>query len=162
MKFLFLDVDGVLNDHRRWSSRYSPILYDRVEILNTIFEEVPDLHIVLSSAWRYTFDNANSVQHLLMCHGFDHYGHVHGVTCKDEEIHTGKMPACDDIEGWKNHGLIWRVMQIQKYLEQYPVNQYVVLDDLSLNIPNLVQTDPTVGLTQSDAQKAIEILKCYS
>jgi hypothetical protein len=62
----------------------------------------------------------------------------------------------------KISSLIWRVMQIQKYLEQYPVNQYVVLDDLSLNIPNLVQTDPTIGLTQSDAQKAIEILKCYS
>lgn len=53
MKLLFLDIDGVLNDHTRTPSGYCGIQADKVSHLNFILKEAPEVQIVISSAWRY-------------------------------------------------------------------------------------------------------------
>jgi hypothetical protein len=156
---LFLDIDGVLNDHRKWASKYSPILFENVVHLNTILGRVPEVRIVLSSAWRYVFNTVPTIETLLMCHGCDCCGRVLGATCSDEEINAGPMPAFDDPERWRSLGLTWRADQIERFVEQHNPEEFVVLDDLPLQVPNLVQTLPNVGLTAADAITAISILQ---
>lgn len=54
MKFLFLDIDGVLNCEQTTEryKKYRGICPERVARLNKICEAVPDVQIVLSSTWR--------------------------------------------------------------------------------------------------------------
>lgn len=158
MTIIFLDIDGVLNDHRKWASKYSPILYDNVRHLNTILEAVPEAKIVLSSAWRYVFNTVPTIETLLMCHGADCYGRVLGATCSDEEMNEGPMPAFDDADRWATLGHRWRCGQIERYLTDHEWPRYIVIDDLPLTVPNLVKTAPNVGLTAADAREAIGLL----
>jgi len=53
MKLLFLDIDGVLNDHAKLESGYCGIRHDKASLLNRILDAVPDVQLVISSAWRY-------------------------------------------------------------------------------------------------------------
>lgn len=94
-KFLFLDIDGVVNseaflkkldtkheahrdnasegDHARAScecyAHKNQIDPDAVQRLNRIVEAMPDLEIVLSSSWRLLFD-IDEVSRVLTSHGF--------------------------------------------------------------------------------------------
>lgn len=156
---IFLDVDGVLNDHRKWPTRYSPIQYELVAFLNVILRAAPEAKIVLSSSWRYTFSTVPVIEHVLMCHGCECFGRIAGATLRDEEVHDGPMPGWEDKERWGSLGLSWRAEQIRRYVEDSGVKRFVVLDDLPLAVPNLVQTDGDVGLTASHAARAIEVLK---
>lgn len=52
MKLIFLDIDGVLNDHSRSSSGYCTIDSDKVELFNQILDAHPNARVVISSAWR--------------------------------------------------------------------------------------------------------------
>lgn len=159
MVAIFLDIDGVLNDHRKWANHYSPILPERVAVLNTILTEVPEAKIILSSAWRYVFSTVPTIETLLACHGCDCIGRVEGATCSDEDVHDGPMPGWDDKRRWRELGLGWRAEQIRLYVQGAEIERYVVIDDLALNVPYLVRTDGDVGLTEADARAAIEILK---
>lgn len=85
MKFLFLDIDGVLNsetflkqlDATYESSGKSPTHYawenqiDRAAVarLNTIIKRVPNVCVILSSSWRLLVD-PTEVQRILCKHGF--------------------------------------------------------------------------------------------
>ena len=50
-------------------------------------------------------------------------------------------------------------IQIKNYLNTNMISNYVVLDDEPIDIANLVKTNGDVGLTQSDCQKASQLLK---
>lgn len=153
LKILFLDIDGVLNDHSRFPNRWSGISRSQVELLNRVLAAVPDLQIVLSSAWRYRFDNAYLVEGLLCCHGMDCFERVHGVTERDP-IPDGH-PSFDDTEWWSAMGLKWRAKQIREYLQEHPAARYAVLDDLPIDIEHLIQTDGKVGLTEGIVEALI-------
>jgi hypothetical protein len=66
-KYLFLDIDFVLNSHIQWvgnknkpepKNKFEKDLSEldsiNISILNSLFTVVPDVEIVLSSAWRFT------------------------------------------------------------------------------------------------------------
>lgn len=53
MKILFLDIDGVLNNHEKLESGYCGISQPQAHHLNLILDTFPDLKLVISSAWRY-------------------------------------------------------------------------------------------------------------
>lgn len=154
MKLLFLDIDGVLNDHSRFPNRYSGIHADKVQRLNRILAELPDLQIVLSSAWRYSFDNQFLAQQILCVHGVDCFERVHGVTALDPvpEDH----PSYDDREWWDSMGLRWRKEQIEEYVAAHQPDRFAVVDDLPLGVACLFKTDGNVGLTEEICAQVIE------
>jgi hypothetical protein len=149
---LFLDIDGVLNGHEFMveakSCKIDPACVRR---LNRILKET-DARVVLSSAWRYMVHG-----HAMTLDGFGYMLRTHGfvaavngaerviidLTCRDE-----------DIEG--------RPDQVRAWLRSYGRAEqlYVVLDDIDFGWGdlNVVLTDGAVGLTDADADRAIEVL----
>ena len=156
MRALFLDIDGVLNDHRKWPNKFAPILFENVEHLNHILEAVPDVQIVLSSAWRYLVLGGSMTQeglvNLLQTHGLNVYERLHGITGKDP---VNELRPYDDVEWWAEMGLQWRVEQIREYVQAHGLTRWAVLDDLRLDVEHLFQTNPQIGLTQEIAEQVI-------
>lgn len=155
MKLLFLDIDGVLNDHRRFPNHYSPILPELVERLNIILAEVPEVKLVLSSAWRYSFPACKTIETLLAVHGCCSVGRIHGRTRHDPEKWSPDHPHAHNREYWNSKGLVWRPRQIRNYARRACCSHFVVLDDIELGMPELVKTDPLVGLTHRLADEVI-------
>lgn len=157
-RLLFLDIDGVLNDHTAYANGYCGIQADKVVHLNAILEAVPDLKIVLSSAWRYTLGTVGSIETLLCCHGVNCGKRVHGLTEPDEKTHGGPMPDFGDRQAWSEIGIRLRAMQIRKYVASVNNGNWVAIDDLPLDIEpqNFVQTNPDIGLTAGVANAVIE------
>ena len=154
MKVIFLDFDGVLNssvfitEARKWRQKNqekhrsvewwaSDIDPKAVALLNFILSKT-EAQIVISSSWRYGC-SLDLLRSILKASG-----------CEGEVIAvTPRMPG--------NH----RSDKIQEWLRLHPeVDSFVVLDDArDAGIDGkFVQTDYGIGLTQEDAEKAVEIL----
>lgn len=165
MKLLFLDNDGVLNrgDQDRHPNRYLPLQWRHVKHLNRVLEAVPDLQIVVSSAWRYHVHNGSmkieGLESLYMHFGVDAYERIHGVTAKDKHHHGDP-----EVDGWTNddwhrEGITWRSVQVAEYWKKCGEPTSVVLDDLPLILGDaLIQTDKDVGLTAKLADACIRRL----
>jgi hypothetical protein len=142
-KVVFLYIDGVLNNHSRVINFYCGIHPELVQRLNQI-TDATDASIVISSAWRYmVYGGAMTLRGL--CYLFATHGikaPIIDITQRDEEVPQ-------------------REEQIAEYIIKHGIQQYVVLDDLPLQIPNFVKTEGNVGLTDTHVKQAIEILtKC--
>ena len=150
-KILFLDFDGVLHPPPTsvpgsWqvvldsSSFFLPALVQRV--LRIVRET--GCEIVVSSAWRVDFsvDQFNQI--------FD--GKVTGIT-----------PTLDlPISAYKE-GLV-RYREVQDYLayEVTGTPSWVAIDDQSKHFPeqpNIVITDPQIGVTEQQADLCIKLLQ---
>lgn len=143
MKYLFLDIDGVANSlgHIRksgddWSEMIDPL---NVAQLNVILEEVPEVIVVLSSAWR-GYPGKDVTLEALVSRGYK--GTIHDVT-----------PACGN-----------RGKDIHKYISQNNIDELdiCILDD-DTDIDPLkhrwVRTFDFEGLTPKGAAQAIDMLK---
>ena len=137
---IFLDIDGVLNDHGRVIDYHCGIQFDKVERLNIITSTI-GADLVISTAWRYLIlGGAMTVDgfgYLLKTHGV--FGNVIGNTCSDEMI-----------SGRSN--------QITAYIKRLNT-KYLVIDDLPIIGHPLVQTDGFVGLTDENVEQALKIFK---
>lgn len=149
-KVIFLDIDGVLNDHSKVMKVYCGIHRHMVDHLNKIINAT-DCYFVLSSAWRYMLLGGEMTlkgfEYLLITHGAQVNGRFIAYTIGDESIPSRGQ----QIASWlKTQG------------ERFNVVKYVVLDDLDLNITDwghpFVQTDGEIGLTDADADRVISIL----
>lgn len=136
MKVLFLDIDGVLNNFkdRNFGEKFSEVSCHN---LNTIVERVPDLKIVISSAWR-----------------------IWGLTYMRKILALNGVKAdVIDCTGREN-GI--RGHQIQCWLDRNPgVTNLVILDDNSDmgDLTNkLVKTNSFIGLTTTEVEQAVDIL----
>lgn len=138
MKILFLDIDGVLNTHRRMSNGYCSIDNRRMVILNGILKDT-GASLVISSAWRYLLKDMTikGFKHLLVSHGLDHSAVVLGATVYDEELPQ-------------------REQQILHAVTELKPDSWAVVDDLPLKMPNFVRTKS--GLNKTYAAKVVEIL----
>lgn len=167
-KILFLDYDGVLNDHRQLSNGYCQLKEKCVKELCRILDECPDVNIIISSAWRYMMLgdtpalNEKGMEYLLCLFGAPYYSinnRIVGKTISDEEmcLKLGLMTdgAELDYEFLKNNGCLLRREQI---LYSAQNSKFVVLDDLNLEMPELIQTDGNVGLTRNLANQVIKLL----
>lgn len=159
MAILFLDIDGVLNTHTALPSGYCGIDRERARILNWILFEVPELKLVISSAWRYMMIRGDMTlkgfEYLLLVHGIACHDRLHGRTDADPVVE----PCHFDAEAWRTSGLKWRASQINNYVRRHGIMRYAVVDDLDLQVSNFVRIDDAVGLSQHDAVRVIEMLK---
>ncbi len=158
-KILFLDIDGVLNNHK-WNeeAKSNTILPRCVGQLNRIVREV-DPYVVLSSAWRYMITEG-----AMTLSGFHHMLQTHGVT---KAMRLKAYLPKDDYH-------FYRGKAIRNYLDLWIGNkyQYCVLDDGyrcadgsydDFEIPqyhptNHVMVDGNLGLTVIEADKVIRML----
>lgn len=158
---LFLDLDGVVNNHSKLQSGYCGFQRDQVCYLNWILDSVPDLKIVVTSSWRYMILKGEltlkGFEMLLLIGGVKAHNRVIGHTVADGDV--ADEPDHQDAEAWRVAGLKMRHLQIKRYTEENRPQRFVVLDDLPLDVPNLVQTDGAIGLTASVAAKVVEMLK---
>lgn len=147
MRVAFLDIDGVLNNDEfyrtelRWpkGQRFHDVDRNNVECLNKI-TKATGAKVVLSSTWRLTPFFRELIQHL----------HNQGV---DAEI-IGRTPWFDA----KFRGeeiLAWLQCQVE-----LPAG-FCILDDengMTSLSPWLVQTNPALGLVDSNVEPAIKLL----
>lgn len=142
MKVLFLDFDGVLNLYPA-PSRSGNFHKTCCINLEMLLNKVPELKIVVSSSWRtYGLD---AVKDILKSNGIDPR-RVIDVTGHEES------PDSRDHRGF----------QVEEWLKRHPkVNSFAIVDDNSDFKPlhdKLVQTQRTMGLTQINVEKILEIL----
>ena len=142
MKVLFLDFDGVLNLYPSPSRNGS---FDKTCCINLemLLNRLTDLKIVVSSSWRtYGLD---AVKDVLKSNGIDPRRVI--------DI-TGHEESKDD----RDH----RGFQVESWLKRHPkVKQFAIVDDNNDFKPlhdKLVQTNKTVGLSQANVEKLLEIL----
>lgn len=146
---IFLDIDGVLNDHELHEySGCCGILPRCAHNLNIILQKT-NANLVICSAWRYMISNG-----AMTVRGFDYLLRTHGINAENRI--DGYTPLDEQKKG--------RGMQITHYLihhyKEFP--KYVVLDDVDDDITNhghpFVKTNGKVGLTDEDSEKAVQML----
>jgi len=139
MKVLMLDIDGVLKPlpvaRPSDDDNFSPSACSN---LNSLLSSIPDLKIVISSAWR-----------------------VHGLEYMKKVLSKNGIDAqrVIDLTGWEN---AQRGHQIQFWLDRNPgVTNLVILDDSSDMcelMDKLVKVNSFVGTTAGNVAQAIEII----
>ncbi len=148
-KILFLDIDGVLNGHEDLGA-YS-INPKCVEQLNYILM-CTEAQVILSSSWRYLV-----ISKEMTLRGFGVLLRSHGVQLSNGLLgHTRPDHISENDPDERDR-------QILDWLKENrgdDLISYVALDDLPLPLlgPRHVQTNPYIGLTTEDADKAIEVL----
>jgi hypothetical protein len=149
---LFLDMDGVMNDHAYDNgARSSTVRPDCVERLNRVLA-VTRCAVVISSAWRYMIHGGamtlSGFEYLLRTHGVRCPGRVIGYTEKD-----GPRGAHADYDERGRQCLAWLA-------KHGPFERYAVVDDMQAGFEGMpiVRTNGQIGLTDEDADKLIELL----
>lgn len=162
MKVIFLDIDGVINSnfwlesHEKEISDGTLIDKDKVELLAKIVHKT-GAELVMHSGWRFWFDNdmkpirkeAQNLIDLLLDSGLSIYSMTPDLTT--EEIRKTKMFSKV------------KASEIFLWLKQNPnIDKWIVMDDIDLHNDELgirqIRTNAKIGLTEKDADKAIEML----
>lgn len=146
MKAIILDIDGVMVT--RWSTQqpFSPyqekygLPFDPkcVDILNGIIKKT-DAEIILSSEWRLRYSD-------------EELNHIFN---NNKVLKTPERIPYDFVEAFTNMNRknIWgykRSREIEMYIENNPLQAFVILDDLRLSCfpENVIQTNDNTGLTE--------------
>lgn len=129
--------------------------------LEHILTNVPDVRIVMSTAWRNWYDEDFFEK------VFGWYLHVDWRTRTD--LTTQDVREISGYEGDPNLTMIlldsgwpWRGSEIQEWLNRHPeVENYVIIDDhsdmLQSQMDNFVQTESHLGLTKDHADTIISM-----
>lgn len=145
MKFIFLDIDGVLateeSSKMEWHPEFTyPFDSACVEILNRILEKT-SAEIILTSDWRIHFDmDLNRLDSL-----FKHNG-----------IHKSPLDITPDLGKNRNKEILSYVCK-----HGAKISAFVILDDMDIKVHSLrfVHSNINEGLTQAGIEeKTIEIL----
>lgn len=149
MKVVFLDIDGVLVTARTLkerNGRYKVAEPKCIYALNHL-TTITETGIVLSSSWRFCGENEMRVIFNL----WGVYAPIMGM--------TPDLTRKDAVGIY--HGVA-RGYEIQAYLGDHPdIERFVILDDecdMAHLEPFTVRTKFDCGLTEHDAQRAIELL----
>lgn len=149
-KYLFLDIDGVLNsfdDYKMTGKEFLEKLNDisfilsekQIKLLNRIIKEY-NPKIVLSSYWRTRY-KLEEINKMFKDNGF--IGEIVGMTDENGKEH---------IERWS---------QIKRYIDKHNVKNFIILDDdkLGNEAYNHIKTDSYIGLTNIHMKKIEKVWK---
>ena len=132
---MFLDIDGVLNGYNVYQSNrpypLSEFNEEKVEILNSLFDEMPEIKLVLSSSWRFF----GGIENIIRESGIKK--ELFSIT-PYSIINRG-----DEVKQWLNN-----------FDGEY---KYCIVDDVDDfdkdQKNNIVFTDPNIGITKKDVEK---------
>ena len=163
-KVIFLDIDGVLNtkwwytqmDRNTPKDQYGYAFDPKaVDYLKRIVEET-GADIVISSSWK-SF-GLSELEEMWTNRGLP--GKLIGITPNSLSDDMLLDVDIDKIELFHIRG-----EEIKEWLTKYgkQVSHYAIIDDMDNMLPeqqpHFVHTNPEVGITVDDAEKAIGILK---
>lgn len=180
LNILFLDIDGVLNyasqtPANSYGGRFpngEEIEPKLVKKLNKIFEEVPNLKIVVSSSWR---GNMKRLVWALRNAGFRYIENIIGKTPRATAV-TEKHYNGETIELTPPYTLLYerRGQQILKWFLDNPgiskrMNNFIIIDDEKYDISGkmgfnfldqyFIQTNSDIGLSNTNVQSIISHFK---
>jgi hypothetical protein len=157
MMYIFLDIDGVLatskeydrNRHKFWS-KYDlasnlkipyPFNPECVKIFNEILSEV-ECEIILSSDWRLHW-NLTELKQIF---------EFNGVKQSPIGVTSHEYVSMSFLE--KN-----RLHEIEKYIQEHKIENYIVIDDLHLDVfmgeEKFVKTKDSQGLKEHNIKNKI-------
>ena len=169
-KYLFLDIDGVLNHdewfesvhYRKHQENWKKSMFDPecVVRVNKILEATC-ARLVVSSSWRSMTDLKEIFEGVGLPTDFDITPHADTIYSREEYAYDSPV--------------FWRGNEIKYYLDRHPAGNYVILDDDcdmldeqldhfiqtcgdKINTPNLYINNEGSGLTDKLMNKAIDIL----
>lgn len=169
MKYVFLDIDGVLNRYPHDPDEYAIIENDLLELFSKFIHET-DVRIILSSDWKRDFnDNLQPYEEYSKIE-FDNgarevlsLGTTLLLAFEDYDLKiydkTPNAPSSTRYD-WYN----WHEDEIKWYIKEHLTSEgrYVIFDDADLRCnefgENFIQTKYTEGLRAKDIEKAKEIL----
>ena len=171
-RYLFLDIDGVLNTMNyamscQWKFGLDDdedgALFDpyAIENLRYIVETLP-VKLVISSSWR--LDGIERMRELWTKR--DLPGEIYGVTPVVDKLLFKNLEGGTDTFSVIPYGT--RGLEVNEWLRNHPKKQgipfsYAIIDDgddyLTIQSGNLVITEPETGLTRELADKILEILR---
>lgn len=163
MKIIFLDIDGVLNNIE---TKFRALVPECIAALNRITDNTR-AQIVISSTWRYIFGVEETANRLRTagCTGLIIDGTPSPRASRQKYSNTIIPAAFED--GPMIVPAIGRVEAIQLWLAHHPeVTNYIAIDDdydiEKLGNEHALFTDPTTGLTEVEADKAIALLNHHT
>lgn len=107
-KYLFLDIDGVLNTEKDWKKSF--VL--RKELIDNLCTTYPNARIILTSSWKNGFVARNST--------------LNSAPIKELE----SMLSNNVVIIGKTEGAFKRDEQIENFLNKHPqIRNYIVIDD---------------------------------
>ena len=156
MKYLFLDVDGVLNTPASKSrcGFYIGIDSEKVLLLKQIVERT-GAQIVLHSTWKENWERDKKRKPLQ-----DELANY-----LDKKLQAAGLVAIDKTPDYADGRYLSRGEGIVEYLNAGSWESFVILDDLQFDYDScgltdyFVRTDKTMGLTPELAERAIRILE---
>lgn len=154
IKYLFLDIDGVLNNCQPNPNGYCGLTDSCVKLFNRFMENNPDIKIILTSSWRYLIltdqMNLRGFENLLLTHGIS-YNSINNRIISTTDFDSEKFP---DRE---SQIIQWLKSNDEDIFNPPNTIRFAILDDMSLKLPNFVRTEQFVGLQQQDIDKLQEI-----
>ena len=181
-KVLFLDIDGVLNSDNFFSSKYHDwlklsrgehgTLHDpRACVLLGKIKKITNCKIVMSSSWRgFYFSKRKDAKYLSkpLKKELKKNGIIirEKIAYEDDKEYTKKYFdwfRSENSEPFKVEKFFDRGLQINCYLKRHPeIKQFAILDDSNVDLflfgEHFIQTDPRIGLTESEVKKVIKLL----
>lgn len=154
VKYLFLDIDGVLNNCQANENDSCGLTKTCVDLFNKFMGDNPDIKIILSSSWRYLIlkDQMNNrgFENLLLTHGIS-YNAINNRILSTTDFDSEKFPDRESqISQWFNSN--------DMDINNPPDNlRFAILDDMNLKLPNFVRTKQFIGLQQKDIDKLQDI-----
>ena len=180
LNILFLDIDGVLNyftqtPNNSFGGRFlsgEEIEPKLVKKFNKVFEEIPNLKIVISSSWR---GNMKRLIWALKYAGFLYIENIIGRTPNATAV-TKKRYNGETIDLPTPYTLLYerRGQQILKWFLDNPgiskrMNNFIIIDDEKYDISGkmgfnfldqyFIQTDSSIGLSNINVQSIISHFK---
>ncbi|MDE7342012.1 MAG: hypothetical protein K2N80_15895 [Lachnospiraceae bacterium] len=162
-RVIFLDIDGVLNsnfwdaDHQKEIRDGVLIDIDKIQLLGRLVRNTK-AKIILHSGWRFWFDSdlkplrkeADYLQRQLQQEGLV----IAGITPDH---------STEEIRKSKKFSFV-KAGEILTWLREHKeVGQWIVIDDLDLHNSEIeihqLRTDPDIGLTAEDVDKAEKMLR---
>jgi hypothetical protein len=142
-KVIFLDFDGVLNNIKSLKMNID-LIPEKILMIKELVDH-SGADIVISSSWRL-WHTQDQIKNLLA---------KNTEWDADDIPIIGFTPVTDDEE-------ICRGNQIQSYIDDNNVKNYVIIDDrddmLEHQFPSFVNTNEKFGITFTDLKKAKRIL----
>lgn len=162
-RVIFLDIDGVLNsnfwdaDHQKEIRDGVLIDIDKIQLLGRLVRNTK-AKIILHSGWRFWFDSdlkplrkeSDYLQRQLQQEGLV----IAGITPDH---------STEEIRKSKKFSFV-KAGEILTWLREHKeVGQWIVIDDLDLHNSEIeihqLRTDPDIGLTAEDVDKAEKMLR---